>query len=245
MTAERRPTDPTEPEPPPIEPPPTSDPSAQAGGTGENPADTPMFEAAATDGPSFDAQAAAEAPAIEGQPLTAPPLEPAAGAPPVDDVAETPVAAAPAARSSRTGAVARGGLRFIQFAIGVGLFVVGVYLGTLAFQAAQRDPATAGAGAVADGVPTPPVVQEFASALGSGGADAVRSSVSPEVFALLASELKRWQFNAITKVEVLSTATDGPQTATGIVMTGPTSAGNTLSMNLIVQTEGGRITTLR
>jgi hypothetical protein len=208
------------------------------------PTDPVAPETPPVDAPTLDAQAAAESPAIDRQPVTTPPPQPPAADTPAEPEVAAPVAAAPV-RSSRRGAVARGGLRFMQFVIGVGLFVVGVYLGTLAFQAAQRDPLTAGVGAVSGGVPTPPVVQEFASALGSGGADAVRSSVSPEVFALLASELKRWQFNSISKVEVLSTAADGPRTATGIVMTGPTSAGTTLSMNLIVQTDGGRITTLR
>jgi hypothetical protein len=194
-----------------------------------------------------DAQAAADAPAIDGQPITAPPLEPPAADAPAEDVVATPVAAAPVVRDSRRGAVARGGLRFIQFVFGLALFVVGVYLGVLAFQATQSDPLTAGAGAgaVSDIALAPPVVQDFASALGSGGADAVRSSVSPEVFAMLANELERWQFTSISKVEVLSTTTDGPRSATALVMTGPISSGATLSMNLIVHTEGGRITTLR
>jgi hypothetical protein len=209
-------------------------------------ADRQPTDPAVPDAAAFDAQAAAEAPTVDGQPVTAAPLEPMAVDAPAEVEAPSPVDAAPAVRSSRRGAVARGGLRLIQFAFGVALFVVGVYLGVLAFQAAQSDPLTggAGAGAVSD-VGTPPVVQDFASALGSGGADAVRSSVSPEVFAMLANELERWQFTSISKVEVLSTTTDGPRSATALVMTGPVTSGATLSMNLIVQTDGGRITTLR
>ena len=191
-----------------------------------------------------DPMTAADTPAIDGEPITAPPLEPPVAEAPIEQNG-SPVATTPSVRASRRGAAARSTIRLIQFGIGVGLFVVGVWIGTQAFEAAQRDPQTAGSTAVSNGVPTPPVVDEFASALGSGGPDAVRSSVSAEVFARLASELQRWNFSSISKVEVLSTAVDGPRTATAIVMTGPTSTGTTLAMNLIVQTEGGRISTLR
>jgi hypothetical protein len=220
VTAERQPTDPMPPTP----------------GAGPGPIAEP---------PSSDPRTAADAPIADGVPVTAPPLEPPAADPPA--TAEgTPVAAAPAASRRRRGSgAARGALRVVQFAVGVGLFAVGLWLGTQAFQATQAAPQTIGSTAVSNGVDTPPVVAEFAGALGSGGADAVRSSVSPEVFALLASELQRWQFSSISKVEVLSTTVDGPRTATGLVLTGPTSTGQRLSINLIVQTDGGRIATLR
>ena len=256
MTAERQPTDPVTPDEAPLEPPatdqtaafeaPATDAPIDAGAAPEAAAtEPPTFDAPATDRPAVDAAAWAETPTVDGQPITAPPLEPPAADVAADtDTAGPPAAAAPAG-VSRRGAAARGLLLFVQFAFGVVLFAAGVYLGVLAFQNTQTGPQNTGATAVSNGVPTPPVVQEFASALGSGGADAVRSSVSPEVFGLLANELQRWQFTGINKVEVLSTAIDGPRSATGLVMTGPTSTGATLSINLIVQTDGGRISTLR
>ena len=186
--------------------------------------------------------------------ITAPPLEPpgvdtrATEAAPSSSDATTSDAAPPAANARTAGrraAAARGAIRLVQFAFGVALFAVGVWLGTLAFQSTQSDPQTVGAGVVANGTPTPPVVEEFAAALASGGPDAVRSSVSTEVFALLASELSRWNYTSIGKVDVLSTTVDGPRSATGLVLTGTTNTGTTLAINLIVQTDGGRISTLR
>jgi len=151
----------------------------------------------------------------------------------------------PAVQPSRRGAVARGGLRFIQFAVGVGLFVFGIWLGVQGFQAAQKPSDADSAQVVSNGIPTPPVVQEFADALGSGGPDAVRSSVTPDVFALLVGEVQRDQISTIKKVDVLGTAVDGPRTATGLVLTSTLTDGTTLWVNLIVQTENGKITTLR
>lgn len=151
----------------------------------------------------------------------------------------------PVAKHSRRGAAARGTWRFIQFVIGVGLFVLGIWIGMQVFQSTQKPTDPVGATAVSNGVPTPPVVEEFAHALQTGGPDAVRSSMSTDVFGLLASELTRWDFATIKKVDVLSTAVDGPRAATGLILTGTTTDGRTMWINLIVQTENGQISTLR
>jgi len=44
---------------------------------------------------------------------------------------------------------------------------------------------------------------------------------------------------------VLSTAVDGPRTATGLILSGTTTDGRTMWINLIVHTENGQISTLR
>jgi hypothetical protein len=182
--------------------------------------------------------------ALPAQPVDAPTSEPLRPAAPDPGEVATPNDA-PVATESRRGAVARGGLRVIRFALGVGLFVFGIWLGVQVFQSTQTSTDPVGATAVSNGEPTPPVVVEFAHALQAGGSDAVRSSVSPDVFALLASELQRWNYATITKVDVLSTAVDGPRTATGLILTGSTTDGRTMWINLIVHTDNGLITTLR
>jgi hypothetical protein len=184
-------------------------------------------------------------------PISAPPAEPVTAEPlvppaPIDGAVAPPATGEePVATQGRRGAVARGGLRFIQFAIGVGLFVFGIWIGMQVFQSTQKSTDPVGATAVSNGVPTPAVVQEFAHALQAGGSDAVRSSVSTDVFALLASELQRWDYATIKKVDVLSTAVDGPRTATGLILSGTTTDGRTMWINLIVHTENGQISTLR
>jgi hypothetical protein len=185
-----------------------------------------------------------------GEPATTPLAEPATAEPlvppaPVEDAVVPAAADAPVATQSRRGAAARGTLRVIQFAIGIGLFVFGIWIGMQVFQSTQKSTDPVGATAVSNGVPTPPVVQEFAHALQTGGPDAVRSSVSTDVFSLLASELQRWDYATIKKVDVLSTAVDGPRSATGLILTGTTTDGRTMWINLIVHTENGQISTLR
>jgi hypothetical protein len=187
-----------------------------------------------------------------GEPATTPPpAEPVAAEPLVPPAsvegAVVPPATtdAPVATQSRRGAAARGTLRVVQFAIGVGLFVFGIWIGMQVFQSTQKSTDPVGATAVSNGVPTPPVVQEFAHALQTGGPDAVRSSVSTDVFSLLASELQRWDYATIKKVDVLSTAVDGPRSATGLILTGTTTDGRTMWINLIVHAENGQISTLR
>jgi hypothetical protein len=209
---------------------------------------TPL-DAAAVAGGALEGQPVADGIAGESSPGTeaesiAQPLVPATppAAPVID--AGTPVADAETA-PSRGRMAARGTLRFVQFAVGVGLFVFGIWIGVQAFQAGQKPSDTEAAQVVSNGVPTPPVVEGFAGALGSGGPDAVRSSISPDVFALLVGELQRDGIATIRKVDVLSTAVDGSRTATELIMTTTRTDGTTLWMNLIVHTEDGRISTLR
>jgi hypothetical protein len=183
-----------------------------------------------------------DTPATPVEPSTAEPLVPPAPAEaPVAKPTDAPATATPRRRA----AAARGTLRVIQFVVGVGLFVFGIWIGMQVFQSTQKSTDPVGATAVSNGVPTPPVVQEFAHALQTGGPDAVRSSVSTDVFALLASELQRWDYATINKVDVLSTAVDGPRTATGLILTGSTTDGRTMWINLVVHTANGQISMLR
>ena len=79
----------------------------------------------------------------------------------------------------------------------------------------------------------------------SAAAARIRSSVSTDVFSLLASELQRWDYATIKKVDVLSTAVDGPRSATALILNGTTTDGRTMWINLIVHSENGQISTLR
>ena len=187
-----------------------------------------------------------------GEPTTTPPpaepvnAEPLVPPTPVEGAVVPPATTdAPVATGSRRGAAARGTLRVVQFAIGIGLFVFGIWIGLQVFQSTQKSTDPVGATAVSNGVPTPPVVMEFAHALQTGGPDAVRSSVSTDVFSLLASELQRWDYATIKKVDVLSTAVDGPRSATALILNGTTTDGRTMWINLIVHSENGQISTLR
>jgi hypothetical protein len=172
-------------------------------------------------------------------------VPPSPTAPPPAGTTEPATTDVTAKRMSRRMTAARGGLRMIQFVFGVALFVLGVWIGLQVFQANQKPSDVAAAGGVSNGIPPPPVVQEFANALGRGGPDAVRSSIPTDVFALLTSELDRWSYGTITHVDVLATAQDGPRTATGLILTGTTTDGRTMWINLVVHTDDGKISTLR
>ena len=192
------------------------------------------------------AMTAAGSAAVPGQTTIADPLiPPSTGAPPPPGTTRPSTTDTAPKGISRRKAAARGGIRLVQFVFGVALFVVGVWIGTLIFQANQKPSDVAAAGGISNGIPAPPVVQEFADALARGGPDAVRSSMTTDVFALLTNELDRWSYATITKVDVLGTAQDGPRTATGLILTGRTTDGRTMWINLVVHTDDGKISTLR
>ena len=195
--------------------------------------------------PMNSAEAAMTAGVIGGTTVADPLVPPSPAAPPPAGTADPATTDGTAKRPSRRLTAARGGLRLVQFVFGVALFVLGVWIGMQIFQANQKPSDVAVSGGVSNGIPTPPVVQEFADALGRGGSDAVRSSVSTEVFALLTSELQRWSYATVTHVDVLATAQDGPRTATGLILTGQTTDGRTMWINLVVHTDDGKISTLR
>lgn len=179
----------------------------------------------------------------------APPLTP-----PVEATADAAAAAAADVASPADPAVSRrhrarvkvaGFLHwFVLRLLAVLLFVGGVALGYNAFLNSQPAPISAVDPAVADTSP-PPVVQEFIAALQSNDEAGLRSAVPPDPYQLLIAETKRWQFQTINDVKVLSTAVDGPRTATELILTGVSTAGNRVIINLVVHTTDGRISSFR
>jgi hypothetical protein len=137
------------------------------------------------------------------------------------------------------------GLRWLLArALAILVFVLGVTLGYGAFLATQApplalvDPATGGNA-------TPAVVEEFITALASNDAAALRSAVPTAPYQLLIAEMDRWEYRSISSVERLSTYADGPRTATELVLHGTTTAGNPVTVNLVVHVDAGTIVSFR
>jgi hypothetical protein len=193
---------------------------------------------------------AAATPAAPGVPATtaapeapAPPLVPPVPATPATPA--TPAASAEAALASRRRLALLAGFgRVVRFIVMVALLVAGVALGSASFQRSQP-PAPVAGDPVTAGIVPPPIVQEFVSALASNDPDAIRSAVPTDPYKLLAAELQRWDFATVTSVETLSTLDDGPRSSTAIVLIGHTSAGNPVSINLIVHADAGKIVSFR
>lgn len=133
---------------------------------------------------------------------------------------------------------------FVLRILAVALFVGGVALGYNAYLNSQPAPVAAIDPAVAD-VPAPPVVQELVGALRANDEAGLRSVVPAEPYQLLIAEMDRWEFQDLTDVKVLSTALDGPRTATELILSGTSTAGNPVAINLVVHTSDGRISSFR
>jgi hypothetical protein len=114
------------------------------------------------------------------------------------------------------------------------LFVGGYALGRAAFTTSQSGAPTTIIDPTTDGVQPPAVVREFVGALSAGDADALRSSLGAQTHASLTDEFRRFDIQAITGVQTLSTHADGERTATEIVMQGTTTSGVPISINLVV-----------
>jgi hypothetical protein len=159
----------------------------------------------------------------------------------------TPGAAAPAhalARPSRR-LKALAVLRWlVARSIAIVLFVTGVALGYSAYLATQAPP-TPIVDAATAGVAAPAVVKEFIDALGSNDPGALRSAVPDAPYQLLTTEMSRWDFQRVTGVETLSTFVDGPRSATELILSGVSTSGSPIRVNLIVQVEDGQIESFR
>lgn len=178
------------------------------------------------------------APAAAPTPAEAPPVAPA-DMPPI-----APAEAPPAPFGSRRLHLLAGLRWLVARLFAIALFVGGLALGYSAFLADQPEPTVVVDPATA-GVATPTTVEEFITALTSNQPDALRSAVAPEPYQLLIAEMDRWGFVSITKVETLSTYADGPRSATELVMTGTTTAGVPVTVNLVVHVAGGQIVSFR
>lgn len=172
---------------------------------------------------------------------------------PADPEVTTPAAATPAAASAPAAANPHtsrrlhvlAGLRWlVARAFAIVLFVGGVAIGYGAYVANQPPPIVALDPAV-DGTVAPAVVTEFVAALASNDAAALRSAVPQDPYQLLIAEMSRWDFQSIQSVETLSTYVDGPRTATELVMTGLSTEGIPVSVNLVVHVDAGQIASFR
>lgn len=185
--------------------------------------------------------------AVDGLPANEPdPAVETEGSQPIvaDAVPAATVAAAPPAipRARRAALAAMAGtIRLLRFALVLALFVGGVALGyqahlsTIVGSAAPvADPATAG------NQPAP-VIRELIAAVESNDADRIRSVVPSEPYKSFTSEMQNWSFQEVTSVETLATFEDGTRTATAFVMIGRSAQGNPVTINLVVETDGGQI----
>ena len=173
-----------------------------------------------------------------------PPLEARVeAAPPAPAPVTSSDAVAPPTSSRRLHLLA--GLRWlVARTVAIVFFMGGVALGYNAFLADQPapppivDPATRG-------TETPAAVREFMAALSSNDAAALRSATPPDPYQLLIAEMDRWSFVTMTEVEALSTLVDGPRSATELVMTGTTTTGVPVTVNIVVHVDGGQIVSFR
>jgi hypothetical protein len=167
------------------------------------------------------------------------PTAPAAPTAPTAPAAPT----TPAAPTRRLHLLA--GLRWvIARSLAILVFVAGLALGYNAFLANQPAPIAAMDPAT-DGSQVPPIVQEFVAALAQGDEAAMRSAVPADPYQLLIAEMSRWELRSMHEVEVLATAVDGPRTATELVISGIDTSGNPVSINLVVHTDDGQISSFR
>ncbi len=199
-------------------------------------------DAAAAPDPAATPDAAAAITEPLTPPLDTPIADPAPTAGPVADPTATPATTSPY-KSRRLHLLA--GIRWlVARAFAIALFLGGVAIGYGAYVAVQPPPIVALDPAV-DGTVAPAVVTEFSAALASNDAAALRSAVPADPYQLLIAEMSRWDFQSVQSVETLSTYVDGPRTATELVMTGLSTEGLPVSVNLVVHVDAGQIASFR
>jgi hypothetical protein len=213
---------------------------------GMSPVTPPGAAAGATPAASAAAPAIGDdvATVLDGAGELAPPVTPSApadaGPAVVDAGAPVPATAEP---STRRVAARAGVLWLMRMALSIGLFAIGIGIGLAYFQRLQPPPVVPAD--ISTGSATPAVVQELVTALGSNDPDAMRSAVPPDPYAQLVGEMVRRDFKEITRVETLTTVTDGYRTATEVILFGNTTTNLPVLVNLVVQTQSGQIVMLR
>ena len=207
---------------------PLPDPAPEPTAATPEPTATPDT-AAAPDATAATPDAAAAITEPLAPPIDAPIADPAAPPTTTPAPATTPATTSPY-KSRRLHLLA--GIRWLAArAFAIALFVGGVAIGYSLYVAVQPPPIVALDPAV-DGAVAPAVVQEFIAALASNDAAALRSAVPADPYQLLIAEMSRWDFQTVQSVETLSTYVDGPRTATELVMTGLSTEGIPVSVNL-------------
>ena len=152
-----------------------------------------------------------------------------------------PIAAAPS-RKGIGSAVLAG--RLMRFAFAVVLLGAGAYAGYQVYLGNRPAAAIPGDPAVI-GIPTPPAVAELAAAIGSDDANAIRVSLSADMFSSYAADMERFGITRVQSVETLGTFDDGDRSATALVILGQTTDGSPFTINLVVIAQGGQIVRLR
>lgn len=153
--------------------------------------------------------------------------------------------AVPTASTRSRGLKLLGGLRWlVARSIAILVFIAGVALGYQAFLSTQPAPPPIGDPATA-GVATPAAVNEFIDALQTNDSAALRAAVPGDPYQLLITEMARWDLKSVTGVKTLSTYDDGPRSATELVITGVSTTGAPVSINLVVHLDGGKIVSFR
>ncbi len=174
----------------------------------------------------------------------APPLTPAATsstvAPAADAVAPEDASQTTEQRRPRRLAFTARMLAVARWLFALALFIAGIALGNLIFQATQAPPVAVAVDGSVQGDP-PAVVREFIGALGAGDAAAMRSSMAAEPYARLIAEMRKLNVAEISSVETLSTSVDGTRTATAVVLKAVTTANVPIAMNLVILNDGGTI----
>jgi hypothetical protein len=154
-----------------------------------------------------------------------------------------PSIAVPAANRSRLSGVVilR---RLLNTAVTVALLVAGIYAGWQYYTSNQPTAAPPGDPAVV-GVPTPPIVSELANAIGADDANAIRVTLNAEMFSRYTADMERFGIQSIDGVTTLGTFSDGPRTATALVILGRSVDRNPFTINLVVIAQDGQIVRLR
>lgn len=162
-------------------------------------------------------------------------------APEATEPGAAPEATEPAAapRRRRHLALAASLFWIVRWLFALALFVAGLAIGNMIFQATQA-PDVAVVDPSVNAEP-PAVVREFIAALAADDADAIRSALGPDPHAKLTGEFKRFDIGQVASVETLSTQVDGTRTATAVVIKATTTTGMPIAINLVILADGATI----
>jgi hypothetical protein len=119
----------------------------------------------------------------------------------------------------------------------VGLFVAGIAAGWAIHGRTQ--PAPLASYATLPSAQPPAVVTKLGDALLANDADRLGTVVTGDALAALAKAIQ--DFSQVTEVEYVGSATIDQGTASAIVIHGRGSSGESLTINLVVQSSGGEI----
>ena len=91
----------------------------------------------------------------------------------------------------------------------------------------------------------PLVVVELASAIAANDADRIQTVLAPALFKGYTAEIATNGIGSVDAVNILGTWSDGPRSASALVLLARSLEGGVVALNLIVVTDGGPIVSLR